>query len=91
MEADIMYEFKAARLATVQENQETICCHLIKRHYMKKLLLGIELTQKSFTTDASFLKAFYRYKAIELLSEVALQDMYPKGQRYALSILTYFY
>ncbi len=76
--------YQGARLAVAKEAH---CCSYAARVYLKILIAGIEHAQKSLAVSSPALRSFHRYKAIEKCSVVALQDIYPKGQRYALLVL----
>ena len=76
--------YQGARLAVAKE---TPCCSYAVRVYLKILIAGIEHAQKSLAVSSPALKSFHKYKAIEKCMIVALQDTYPKGQRYALLVL----
>lgn len=82
----MLKKFTGARLAVATE---TPCCGYAIYLQRKMLIEGMEHAQKSLSTSSPVLKSFHRYKAIEKLQAVALQDIYRKGRMHALRILRF--
>jgi glutathione peroxidase-family protein len=77
--------YTGARLAVANE---AACCGYAVYAQHKKLIEGIDHAQKSISVASPVLKSFHRLKALQKLQEVAMQDIYPKGRRYAAYLLT---
>jgi hypothetical protein len=72
--------------AILDKMQDPTCCPFAVMLQHQKLIKGLEHARKSYAVG-SFASSFHRHKAIEVLSDVAMQTVYPRGKKCALLVL----